>query len=400
MSRFSTRLLLLIAPAAFGAALLHGLGSCKRTASYGSDSLLATLPAQVDFNFHDKPILSDRCFACHGPDANKREGNLRLDTEAGAFAALDSLGERHAIVAGDLGSSELFGRITSKDPELMMPPPNSNLKLSQAEIAILAKWIDQGAKWKEHWSFTAPQKPELPAVKAKNWVKTPLDQFVLKRLEDNSLQPSAEVGKETLLRRVAFDLTGLPPSVAEVDAFLKDNSPNAYEKAVDRLLASPHYGERMAVEWLDVARYADSHGYQDDGMRNSWPWREWVIRAYNQNLPYDQFITWQLAGDLLPNPTKDQLLATSFNRNHSQTQEGGVVDEEYRVEYVADRTNTFGKAFLGLTVECARCHDHKYDPISQKDYYSLSAFFNSTDEPGFYAPGSTGITAGPTLPWT
>jgi hypothetical protein len=381
MSRFSTRLLLLISLAVFGAALLHGLGSCKRT-SYGSDSLLATLPAQVDFNFHVKPILSDRCFACHGPDANKREGNLRLDTEAGAFAALDSMNKRHAIVAGDLGSSELFGRITTKDPELMMPPPNSNLKLSEFEVAILAKWIDQGAKWKEHWSFTAPQKPELPTVKAKNWVKTPLDQFVLKRLEDKGLQPSTEASRETLLRRAAFDLTGLPPSVAEVDAFLKDNSPDAYEKAVDRLLASPHYGERMAVEWLDLARYADSHGYQDDGMRNSWPWREWVIRAYNRNLPYDQFITWQLAGDLLPNPTKDQLLATSFNRNHPQTQEGGVVDEEYRVEYVADRTNTFGKAFLGLTVECARCHDHKYDPISQKDYYSLSAFFNNNHDSG------------------
>jgi hypothetical protein len=193
--------------------------------SYGSDSLLATLPAQVDFNFHVKPILSDRCFACHGPDANKREGNLRLDTEAGAFAALDSLGERHAIVAGDLGSSELFGRITSKDPELMMPPPNSNLKLSESEVALLAKWIDQGAQWKEHWSFTAPQKPELPAVKAKNWVKTPLDYYVLKRLEDKGLQPSTEAPRETLLRRAAFDLTGLPPSVAEVDAFLKDTSP-------------------------------------------------------------------------------------------------------------------------------------------------------------------------------
>jgi len=382
MNRFGTRLLLLISLTVFGAALLHSLGGCQRTTAYGSDSLLATLPAQVDFNFHIKPILSDRCFACHGPDANKREGNLRLDTEAGAFAALDSLGKRHAIVAGDLGRSELFGRITTKDPELMMPPPNSNLKLSEAEVALLARWIDQGAKWKEHWSFTAPQKPELPVVKAKDWVKTPLDQFVLKRLEDKSLQPAPEAPKETLLRRAAFDLTGLPPGVAEVDAFLKDTSPDAYEKAVDRLLASPHYGERMAVEWLDLARYADSHGYQDDGMRNSWPWREWVINAYNRNLPYDRFITWQLAGDLMPEPTKDQLLATSFNRNHSQTQEGGVVDEEYRVEYVADRTNTFGKAFLGLTVECARCHDHKYDPISQKDYYSLSAFFNNNHDAG------------------
>jgi len=362
-------------------ALLRGLGSCKRHA-YGNDSLLATLPEEVDFNFHVKPILSDRCFACHGPDANKREGNLRLDTEEGAFAAVDSLGKRHALVAGNLGSSQVFARITSKDPELVMPPPNSNLKLSEYEIAVLAKWIDQGAQWKEHWSFTAPQRPGMPKVKGEKWVKTSLDRFVLKQLEEKELQPSAEAAKETLLRRVSFDLTGLPPTVAEVDAFVKDQSPDAYEKVVNRLLASPHYGERMAVEWLDVARYADSHGYQDDGMRNSWPWRNWVIHAYNRNLPYDRFITWQLAGDLLPSPTRNQLLATSFNRNHPQTQEGGVVDEEYRVEYVADRTNTFGKAFLGLTVECARCHDHKYDPISQKDYYSLSAFFNNNHDSG------------------
>jgi hypothetical protein len=365
----------------FIGALFFSLGGCNRT-EYASEELQATLPEKVDFNFHVKPILSDRCFACHGPDANKREADLRLDTEEGAFAALDSLGKRHAIVRGDLRNSEIFQRIISKDPDLMMPPANSNLTLSDYEIAILEKWIKQGAEWKEHWSFIAPEKPELPKVKNEKWPRNPIDHFVLARLERQGLQPAPEASKEMLLRRVTFDLTGLPPSVEEVDAFLADKSPNAYEKVVDRLLASPHYGERMAVEWLDLARYADSHGYQDDGMRNSWPWREWVIKAYNQNLPYDEFIKWQLAGDLLPQPTKEQLLATSFNRNHPQTQEGGVVDEEYRVEYVADRTNTFGKALLGLTVECARCHDHKYDPISQKDYFSLFAFFNNNNDSG------------------
>ncbi len=381
MKKLTFRLMFVFSLAAFPAALLNGLGGCGRQ-TYGSDSLLAVLPEEIDFNFHVKPILSDRCFACHGPDANKREGNLRLDTEEGAFAALDSPGKRHAVVAGNLGKSHLFARIITKDPEEIMPPPASNLQLSEYEIALLARWIDQGAKWKEHWSFIAPRRPEMPKLKNPGWAKTKLDHFVLKKLEEKGLQPSPEAAKETLLRRVTFDLTGLPPTVAEVDAFLNDTSPNAWEKVVNRLLSSPHYGERMAVEWLDLARYADSHGYQDDGMRNSWPWRNWVIDAWNSNLTYDRFMTWQLAGDLLPNPTRNQLLATSFNRNHSQTQEGGVVDEEYRIEYVADRTNTFGKAFLGLTVECARCHDHKYDPISQKDYYSLSAFFNNNHDSG------------------
>ncbi|CAN5834960.1 DUF1553 domain-containing protein [soil metagenome] len=364
-----------------GVVLFSLLGGCSRS-EFASAELQARLPEKIDFNFHVKPILSDRCFACHGPDANKREADLRLDTEEGAFAALDDMGKRHAIVRGNLRGSEMFQRIVSTDPELMMPPPNSNLSLSDYEIAVLEKWIEQGAEWKEHWSFIAPRKPELPKVQHGKWARNPIDHFVLARLEREGLQPASEAPKEQLLRRVTFDLTGLPPTVEEVDAFLADTSPNAYEQAVDRLLASPHYGERLAVEWLDVARYADSHGYQDDGMRNSWPWREWVIKAYNQNLPYNEFIKWQLAGDLLPQPTKDQLLATSFNRNHPQTQEGGVVDEEYRVEYVADRTNTFGKALLGLTVECARCHDHKYDPISQKDYFSLFAFFNNNNDSG------------------
>ena len=364
----------------FSLTIVYVLNGCGETRDLSAD--LASFPEKIDFNFHVKPILSDRCFACHGPDANTREGNLRLDTEEGAFAALDSLGQQHAIVPGDLKNSSMFQRITSNDPDLMMPPPNSNLTLTDQEIALIAKWIEQGAEWKEHWSLIPPAKPEVPKVKQEQWVKNPIDKFILSRLEQKGLQPTPEATKESLLRRVTFDLTGLPPTVEELDAFLADNSTDAYEKVVDRLLASPHYGERMAVEWLDVARYADSHGYQDDGMRNSWPWRDWVINAYNKNLPYDKFITWQLAGDLLPNPTKEQLLATSFNRNHPQTQEGGVVDEEYRVEYVADRTNTFGKAFIALSFECARCHDHKFDPISQKDYFSLYAFFNNNKDSG------------------
>jgi len=364
----------------FVTALIYIVGGCNNQ----KDTVLevAGLPEQVDFNFHIRPILSDRCFKCHGPDEPARKGNFRLDTEEGAFKALDSLGKEHAIVPGDLGESVLYERLVTTDPELLMPPPSSNLPLSRYEIALIGKWIEQGAEWKKHWSFLPPQKSKLPAVNNKQWPKNEIDHFVLQQLEQKGLKPTTEAEKTTLLRRLSFDLTGLPPSVAQVDSFMADHSPNAYEKAVDRLLASPHYGERMAVEWLDLARYADSHGYQDDGMRNSWPWREWVINAYNKNLPFDQFITWQLAGDMLSNPSKEQLLATSFNRNHPQTQEGGVVSEEYRVEYVADRTNTFGKAFLGLTMECARCHDHKYDPISQKDYFSLFAFFNNNNESG------------------
>ncbi|MBC7921065.1 MAG: DUF1549 domain-containing protein, partial [Ferruginibacter sp.] len=380
MKKFLPLLQLGFPASLFGLVVCYALGGCSTRREESSE--WAGLPPQVDFNFHVKPILSDRCFKCHGPDNNARKAGFRLDTEEGAFAALDSLGKDHAIVPGDLGESVLYQSITATDPEVVMPPPSSNLTLTKYEIALIGKWIDQGAVWKKHWSLLPPVKTSPPAVKQTNWPKNEIDRFVLHQLEQKGLTPSPEASKETLLRRLSFDLTGLPPTVEEVDAFLADPSPNAYEKAVDRLLASPHYGERMGVEWLDLARYADSHGYQDDGMRNSWPWREWVIKAYNQNLPYNQFITWQLAGDMLPNPTREQLLATSFNRNHPQTQEGGVVDEEYRVEYVADRTNTFGKAFLGLSMECARCHDHKYDPISQKDYYSLFAFFNSNNDSG------------------
>ena len=340
------------------------------------------LPERIDFNFHVKPILSDRCFKCHGPDDNARKADLRFDTEAGAFARLTESARQHALVSGNLDKSELFHRVISDDPDYLMPPPESNLSLSAEEIAILLKWIEQGAEYKPHWSLIPPGKPDLPGVRDTAWPRNDIDAFILARLEREGLHPAEEAARETLIRRVTFDLTGLPPTLAEIDAFLADTSPDAYEKVVDRLLASPHYGERMATEWLDLARYADSHGYQDDGLRNMWPWRDWVIEAFSENMPFDRFVTWQLAGDLLPEPTQEQRLATGFNRNHLQSQEGGIVDEEYRVEYVADRTNTFGKAFLGLTMECARCHDHKFDPVSQQEYYGLYGFFNSVNEVG------------------
>ncbi|UFH54548.1 DUF1553 domain-containing protein [Spirosoma sp. KNUC1025] len=341
----------------------------------------ATLPEKVDYNLHVKPILSDRCFACHGPDKAKQQAGLRLDTPEGAYEALAKSGHT-AIVPGDLASSELVHRILSTDPEEVMPTPKSNLTLTTEEKAMLVRWVEQGAEYKQHWSLIAPTMPEIPKVNDEKWVKNDIDRFILAKQESKKLTHAPEADKTTLLRRVTLDLTGLPPTPAEVDAFLADTSPNAYENVVNRLLNSPHYGERQAVEWLDVARYADTDGYQDDGLRTIWPYRDWVIRAFNRNLSFDRFVTWQLAGDLLPKPTKNMLLATAFNRNHQQSQEGGIVDEEYRTEYVADRVNTFGKAFLGLTTECARCHDHKYDPISQKDYYSLFAFFNTNNERG------------------
>ncbi|MEQ9438166.1 MAG: DUF1553 domain-containing protein [Cyclobacteriaceae bacterium] len=361
--------------------LLTYLVSCQSGTEETSLASQKKVPKEVDFNLHVKPILSDRCFACHGPDENHREAGLRLDTEEGAMSALEE-GEGHAIVPGNVKKSVVYQRIRSDDPEMVMPPPASNLVLTEYEKEVLEKWIKQGAEWKAHWSFIPPEKAELPEVDEEEWGRNPIDRFVLARLEDEGLQPSPEASKEKLLRRVTFDLTGLPPSPEEINAFLQDDSPEAYEKVVDRLLASSHYGERMAPSWLDISRYADSHGYQDDRPRTMWPWRDWVVKAFNENLPYDQFITWQLAGDLLPNATYEQKLATGFNRNHAITQEGGVIAEEYLTEYASDRTNTFSSTFLGLTVECARCHDHKYDPISQKDYYQLFAFFNNVPEQG------------------
>lgn len=342
----------------------------------------AQLPDQVDFNLHVKPILSDKCFFCHGPDEASQEAGLELATPEGAYAALKDNPDAHAIVPGKPGKSEAFHRIISEDPEYQMPPPESNLTLTAYEKAVLTRWIEEGAEYKPHWAFIKPEKHYLPKVKAQEWIRNPIDQFVLAKLEQKGLQPSEEADKETLLRRLSLDLTGLPPTLEEIDAFLGDNAEDAYEKVVDRLLASPHYGERMAIDWMDASRYADTHGYTVDRYRPMWPWRDWVIEAYNKNMPFDQFASWQLAGDLLPNPTREQKLATAYNRNHAQNMEGGIVNEEFRVEYVADRTNTLGTNFLGLTIECARCHDHKYDPISQKEYYQLFGFFNQVDEAG------------------
>jgi len=340
------------------------------------------IPDVVDFNFHVRPILSDRCFKCHGPDANKREANLRLDTEEGAFAALKDDLSKHVIVPGDPMASALYTRIISTDTSELMPPPSSNLSLNEREIEVIRKWIKQGAIYKKHWAFIPPVKTKIPTVDEDFNPRNEIDHFVFSKQEEVGLEPNEETSKESLLKRVCMDITGLPPSIEMQKKFLNDQSPNAYEKLVDELLKSKHYGEKMAIPWMDLARYADSHGYQDDGYRTMWPWRDWVIHAFNENYPFSKFITWQLAGDLLPNPTKEMFLATGFNRNHKITQEGGVIDEEYRIEYVTDRTNTFGKAFLSITLECAKCHDHKYDPVSQKDYYSMFAFFNQVPEKG------------------
>lgn len=357
---------------------------CVLAATFGRNLSPATatrIPDVVDFNFHIRPILSDRCFKCHGPDPNQRKADLRLDTEAGLYQALRDNPKAHVIVNGNSEESELYRRLNAEDTAQVMPPPYSNLSVSDHEKELIKKWIDQGAKYQKHWAFIAPQSREIPDTDSA-WPANAIDHFILAKMEEQRLRPNEPADKERLLKRVSFDLTGLPPSIDLQERFLRDNSSGAYEKVVDELLASPHYGEKMAIHWLDVARYADSHGYQDDGYRTMWPWRDWVIHAFNENYGYDKFLTWQLAGDMLPNPTKEMLLATGFNRNHKITQEGGVIDEEYRIEYVTDRTNTFGKAFLALTLECAKCHDHKYDPISQKEYFSTFAFFNQVNEKG------------------
>lgn len=338
---------------------------------------------KVDFNYHIRPIISDRCFKCHGPDAKNRKANLRLDIEANAYAALKKNPQMHAIVPGKPEQSEVVKRIFSSDPQYMMPPPESNLFLNDVEKSVIRKWIAQGAKYKKHWAFLLPEKVPLPDASDKKWVKNEIDYFTLSKMNEKGLKPSPPADKERLIRRASFDLTGLPPSLELVDRFLNDNSPNAYEKLIDEMLSSTAYGERWANYWMDVARYGDTHGYQDDLPRVMWPWRDWVIKSFNENMPYDKFVTWQLAGDLIPNASKEQLLASAFNRNHKISQEGGIIDEEYRVEYVVDRVNTFGKAFLSLSLECSRCHDHKYDPITQKDFFSVYAFFNNVKETGF-----------------
>jgi len=352
---------------------------CRLASLVAVFAFVAPIVAQeVQFNRDVRPLLSDKCFACHGPDA-KRKAGLRLDTKAGAFADLDS-GAGKAIVAGDPKSSLVLERLLHADPEKRMPPASSGKSLTKEQIDVLRRWIEQGAKFQDHWAFLPPVRGELPAAGKSRWVRNPIDAFVLARLEQEKLTPSPEAKRETLIRRLALDLTGLPPTPKEVDAFIADPAPEAYEKVVDRLLASPRFAERMAMQWLDLARYADTNGYNNDEERSMWPWREWVIEAFNTNMPYDRFLVEQLAGDLLPNATLQQKLATGFNRNHVITTEGGIIPEEYRVEYVADRVHTTATVFLGLSMQCARCHDHKFDPLTMKDYYGFYAFFNNIED--------------------
>ena len=334
----------------------------------------------IDFNRDIRPIFSENCYACHGPDHNKRKAGLRLDRSEEPFKVLES--GKTAIIPGDLAKSELVRRITTNDPDERMPPPDFLKQLNKTQVELLSRWVKQGAQWKGHWAYLAPERPEVPKVKNKSWPRNEIDHFILQRLEKEKLQPSKEADRSKLIRRVTLDLTGLPPTMAEVDAFLADKTPNAYEKLVDRLLASPAFGERMALFWLDVARFADTNGYHIDNHRDIWKWREWVINAFNTNMPFDEFTVEQLAGDLLPNATVDQKIATGFNRNEMVNFEGGADPDEYATKYVIGRVDTTSKTFLGTTFACAECHDHKYDPISQKEYYQFYAFFNTVDEKG------------------
>ncbi len=345
----------------------------------------AALPvhAEIEFARDIQRILSDKCYTCHGPDASQRKAGLRLDLREAAFQALDDSGTTFAIVAHQPDQSLLIERIETDDPDDRMPPPESNLTLSESERSLLRQWIKAGAPWEEHWAFVPPTRPGLPPTTEPEWVRNPIDHFVAEtRSKQGALKPAKVANPERLLRRLTIDLTGLPPTLEELDTFLADSRPDRYERAVDRLLSSEGYAERMALEWMDVSRYADSHGMHADGWRMMWPWRDWVLDAFKRNQPYDQFITWQLAGDLLPDPTDEQIIATAFHRNHAMTAEGGIVDEEFRMQYVFDRAQTTATAFLGLTLECARCHDHKFDPLSQKDYYRMTAFFNNVKELG------------------
>lgn len=376
--------------------ILLALFSCEKK---GVERQFIEQGEQISYNYHIRPILSDNCFACHGPDANKQEAGLRLDIAENAYAALKEYPDKFGIVPLDPTKSEVFHRITASDPNELMPPPESNLKLSDQEIALIKKWIEQGAEYEPHWAFEPPKKSKLPKVKNEKWPVNEIDHFILAKMQSADLSPNQEAEKSTLLKRISLDITGLPPSIDVQKGFENDKSQEAYEKMVDFMLAQNAYGEKMAVLWMDISRYSDSYGYQDDNIRTQWPYRDWVIHAFNNNMPYDRFITWQLAGDMLPNANKEQVLATAFNRNHKYTEEGGVIDEEYRVEYVLDKTNTFTKGILGLTMECAQCHDHKYDPISQKNYFEMFAFFNNTPEKGYEGDVSQSKPAKTPIMW-
>lgn len=339
-----------------------------------------SIPEVISYNFDVKPILSDKCYVCHGPDPKAVQGKLRLDQKTDWYRISEEDPEKQIIAPSNIEKSELIDRIRSQRASHQMPPPESNLVLSEREKMIIERWIEQGAQWETHWAYLPPEKATVPNTVDKN--ASEIDQFIYAAQQKVGLKAAQRAPKEILLRRLYFDIIGLPPSVNAIDNFLNDREANAYEIVVDALLSSPAYGERMASNWMDISRYADTNGYQDDTERFMWPWRDWVIHAYNKNMPYDQFVKWQLAGDLLPDATQEQILATGFNRNHMITQEGGVIEEEYRVEYVADRTVTTAKSFMGLTMECARCHDHKYDDLTQKDFFNLYNFFNQLEEKG------------------
>ena len=338
----------------------------------------------ISYNRDIRPILSDKCFSCHGPDVSKIKAGLRLDLPASAFAELEKNKGHFAIVPGNPEKSELIKRISSNDPAIMMPMPESHLaRLTTEEIKLFTKWIEQGAKYEKHWAFLAPVKEALPEVDNSKWVKNEIDPFILEKMEAKGFEPNETASREALIKRAYADITGLAPTYEELNQWRNNSSDNWYAQLLDKLLLKPAYGEKMALLWMDLARYADSYGFQDDNIRSQWPWRDWVINAFNTNMHYDQFLTQQIAGDLLPTASKSSILATAFFRNHKYTEEGGVIEEEYRVSYNIDKTRTYGKAILGVTIECAQCHDHKYDPFSNKDYYQLYAFFNMSKEKGY-----------------
>jgi Protein of unknown function (DUF1549)/Protein of unknown function (DUF1553)/Planctomycete cytochrome C len=347
-----------------GCAVLHGLTGYAQAA-----------PPALDYNRDIRPVLAENCFFCHGQDPNKRQAELRLDVRDDAI-------EAGAIVPNDIHTSELIERINSEDSHELMPPPKSNRRLSAAQKKLLERWITEGAVYASHWAYVTPKRPAEPAVRRADWVRNPIDRFVLAKLEADGLAPSPEADRATLIKRLSIDLVGLPPSPEKVDAFVVDTNPEAYDQLVDRLLASPHYGERKALGWLDAARYADSNGFQQDGDTWQWIWRDWVVKAMNQDLPFDQFTIWQLAGDLLPGATIDQKIASGFNRNHLLNGEGGAIPEEQRFVNLFDRIDTTATTWLGLTMACAQCHDHKFDPITQRDYYGLLDAFNRVPESG------------------
>jgi mono/diheme cytochrome c family protein len=378
-----------VAVAAATAVLAGAARTLPLSAQTPSVPAASAVPLPVSFNREILPILSNNCFACHGPDEKARKTRFHFDTRDGALL------KEGVIVPGHAADSLVMQHVTSTDPEKVMPPPETGHSLTPKQIDLLRRWMDEGAKWDTHWAYVTPVRPELPPVHDRAWTRNPIDRFVLARLDREGLRPAPEADRETLLRRVTYDLTGLPPTPAEVAAFRTDESPDAYERRVDALLASPHYGERMAMPWLDASRYADTHGYHIDNLREMWPWRDWVIDAFNRNLPFDQFVIEQLAGDLIPAATRSQKIASGFNRNHMINFEGGAIADEYQVEYVVDRVEATSSAFMGLTMGCARCHTHKFDPITQREFYRFFAFFNTVPERGL--DGKNG-NAAPVMP--